>query len=184
MGILAVSMLLLCFIAGTAKSGGPQDYSLFNAIRRGDLALLVSHLREGTPLNVQTSDGTTPLMIAALHGTPEVLGLLLRHGADPNAVNKDGASALLFAAGDLHKVRLLIDGGAQVNVRTALGNTPLIAAASHSDNLSVVKLLLDKGADLHARNKNDVSALTAAVLASDADAVQFLLDRGAKPGPR
>ncbi len=183
MGILAVSMFLLCSIAGTAKSGDPQDYSLFNAIRRGDLALLASHLREGTPLNVQTADGTTPLMVAALHGTPEVLGLLLRHGADPNAVSKDGATALLFAAGDLHKVRLLIDGGAQVNVHSALGNTPLIAAASHGDNLSVVKLLLDKGADLHVRNKNDVSALTAAVLASDADAVQFFLDRGAKPGP-
>ena len=182
-GILAVSTFLLLTTVGPANSAGPQDYSLFNAIRCGDLALLASHLREGTPVNVQAPDGTTPLMVAALHGTPAALELLLRHGADPNAVNKDGASALLYAVGDLHKVRLLLDGGAQANVRSTLGNTPLIAAASHDDNLSVVKLLLEQGADLHARYKNEVSALTAAVLASDADAVQFLLDRGAKPGP-
>jgi ankyrin repeat protein len=179
--------VLACTVASLALpviaiADGPRDYALNSAIRRGDLAALKSHLREGAPVNMQTSEGTTPLMLAALYGTADVVRLLMDYGADPNAVDKNDASALLFAAGDLEKVRLLVDRGASVNARSALGNTPLIAAAAHSDNLEVVKLLIEKGADVHAKNVNNVSVLAAAVVASDAATVRFLLDQGCKPG--
>jgi ankyrin repeat protein len=179
--------VLACTVASLTlpvivKADGPRDYVLNGAIRRGDLAALKSHLREGAPVNVQTSEGTTPLMLAALYGTADTVRLLTEHGADPNAVDKNGASALLLAAGDLEKVRSLVERGANVNARSALGNTPLIAAAAHSDNLEVVKLLIENGADVHAKNVNNVSALAAAVVASDAATVRFLLDRGCKPG--
>ncbi len=179
--VLVASAVLILAIPGTAKPDGTQDHVLLSAVRRGDLKVLESHLREGAPVNVQTSEGTTPLMLAALYGTADTIRLLVDHGADPNAVDKNDASALLFAAGDLAKVRLLIDRGANVNAQSALGNTPLIAAAAHSDNLEVVKLLLEKGADVHAKNVNNVSALAAAVVASDAATVRFLLDQGCKP---
>ncbi|MEX0677784.1 MAG: ankyrin repeat domain-containing protein [Pirellulales bacterium] len=178
--VLAGAVVML-IVPGVAKPDGPQDHVLLSAIRRGDQALLESHLREGAPVNVRTSDGTTPLLLAALYGTPEAVRSLLDHGADPNAVNKNGASALVFAAGDSEKVRLLIDHGADVNARSALGNTPLVAAASHPGNLQVVKLLVDKGADVHSQNSNNVSALAAAVGANDAEAVRFFLDHGCKP---
>ena len=38
--------------AGIARADGPRDHALFGAIRSGDPALLESHLREGTPVNV------------------------------------------------------------------------------------------------------------------------------------
>ena len=176
---LAVLMLLL---PRNAQSDGPRDHGLLSAIRRGDLALLESHLREGAPVNVQTSEGTTPLMLAVLFGTSDTVRLLLEHGADPNAVDKSGASPLLFAAGELQKAQLLIGAGAKVNARSALGNTPLIAAAAHPDNLAVIKLLLDKGADANAANQNNVTALAAAVWAADAGTVCHLLNLGCKPG--
>ncbi len=180
--VIVVVVTLLGFAgAGVAGADGPREHVLLGAIRRGDLALLESQLREGTPPNVHTAEGTTPLMLAALYGTPEMVKLLLDHGADPNAVDKRGASALLFAVGDARKVEALLARGANVNARTSTGNTPLIAAAAYTDNLGVVKLLLDKGADLQSVNENNVSALAAAVYASDAKSVKFFLDQGCKP---
>jgi ankyrin repeat protein len=170
-----------CVIPRVATADGPLEHVLFRAIRHGDVALLESHLREGAPANVQTSDGTTPLLFAALYAAPDAVRLLLDHGADPNAANKAGAAPLLFAAGSFEKVRLLLDRGANVNAASALGNTPLIAAAAHPANLEVIKLLLDKGANVHAQNANHVSALAAAVLADDPAAVRFFLERGCKP---
>jgi ankyrin repeat protein len=167
--------------AGVANADGPREHALLGAIRRGEIALLESQLREGAPANAHTADGTTPLMVAALHGSPEMVKLLLDHGADPRAVDKRGASALLFAVGDARKVGLLLAQGADVNARTSTGNTPLIAAAAYTDNLEVIKLLLDKGADLQSVNSNNVSALGAAVYASDAKSVKFFLDQGCKP---
>ncbi len=83
-----VVMLVGFASTGVAIADGPREHALLGAIRRGDLALFESQLREGTPPNVHTADGTTPLMLAALYGTPEMLTLLLDHGADPNAVDK------------------------------------------------------------------------------------------------
>ena len=167
--------------AGIARADGPRDHALFGAIRSGDPALLESHLREGTPVNVQGADGMTPLALAALYGTADTVRLLLDHGADPNAVGQTGAGPLLLAAGDLEKVRLLVDRGADVNACSKLGNTPLISAAAYVGNLEVVKLLLDKGADPLAKNRNTITVLTSAVSANDAGMVRFLIARGCKP---
>jgi ankyrin repeat protein len=185
LGSLAVgisAMVLTLANSDVARSDGPVEHALFSSIRRGDQSLLASLLREGAPVNVHASDGTTPLMLATLHGAPDTVRLLLEHGADPNAANNSKATALLFAAGDLEKVRLLVDAGANVNARSSSGNTPLVAAAAHEGNLNVVKLLLNEGAELHAQNGNDVSVLGAAVIANDAGTVRFLLDQGYQQG--
>ena len=60
-----------------------QEHILFQAIRRGDTELLRGALRAGTPPDVRASDGTTPLMAAALHGSAEMVSALLDAGADP-----------------------------------------------------------------------------------------------------
>ena len=65
-------------------------------------------------------------MEAALHGTAEMVELLLQHGADPQATNDDGVTALIWGAGDADNVRLLIEHGADPNARSKLGNTPLM----------------------------------------------------------
>ena len=42
--------------------------------------------------------GLTPLIVAARHNHVEVIGYLLEHGADVNAVEVNGATALVWAA--------------------------------------------------------------------------------------
>lgn len=79
------------------------------------------------------------------------------------AKSTHGAAALFNAIvnGRLATVEALISAGANVNIRTVNGTTPLMVAASkgYSD---IVKLLLDNGADPRAKKADGVSALAIA----------------------
>jgi hypothetical protein len=79
------------------------------------------------------------------------------------AKSTHGAAALFNAIvnGRLATVEALISAGANVNIRTVNGTTPLMVAASkgYSD---IVKVLLDHGADPGAKKADGVSALAIA----------------------
>jgi len=55
-----------------------------------------------------------------------VVGLLLKAGADPNAQDENGNTALIEAAWDADAALLLIKAGAKVNARNKKAITPLI----------------------------------------------------------
>jgi ankyrin repeat protein len=126
------------------------------------------------------SDGITPLMYAALYGTVDEVRALLDAGANPNAKNDAGATALLWAVDDAAKTRLLIARGADVNVRSLDGRTPLMVAAAQAGSSEVLTLLLDKGADPNV-DLEDLTALGEAAYAGDVAAMQLLMARGADP---
>jgi ankyrin repeat protein len=174
---------LVAFAAQEARSDETQarrpEPLLFQAIRRGDSALVASLLRQGTPANLRGENGTTPLLLAARYRNAECVKLLLDHGADPNSANEEGATALHWGAGSLEVVRLLLERWADPRARTQLGNTPLISAAAYPGSGQVVKLLLEKGADPHAWNGEGDTALTQAVMARDLECVKLLAERGA-----
>ena len=71
---------------------------------------------------------------------------LLKMGADPNKHNDANATALMWAATNLEKTRLLLDHGADVNARSDDMRTPLMIAARRPGGAPIVKLLLDHGA--------------------------------------
>lgn len=75
--------------------------------------------------------------------------LLLKHGVDPNQLDKGGASPLHQAArlGNPEVTKALLQGGAQVNARFGAGGLPLHFAA-WSGNPEVVKLLLEYGSEI------------------------------------
>ena len=81
---------------------------------------------------------------AALNGEMEKVEELIGKGADPNKVDPDGRTALMFASFNGHTeiVRLLLDAGAEVGIRDALGRTALLYASTGPFAESV-KLLLD-----------------------------------------
>jgi len=75
------------------------------------------------------------------------LKTLLDVGAKVNAVNDDGQSALMLAAGDglVNNIRLLIQAGADINQRDKEGKTAL-RYAKENEHSAAIRLLISLGA--------------------------------------
>src|SRR6185503_20111147 len=90
-----------------------------------------------------------PVADAAMRGDAEAVRALIRSGADVNAAQGDGMTALHWAAmsGNRDIAFAVLTAGAMVDARTRLGDyTPLHLAAQES-RADVVALLLGAGAD-------------------------------------
>src|SRR4029453_17681225 len=106
--------------------------------------------------------------------------LLLANGAQVNASNDAGGTALMYAVDDVAKTKLLLEQrGADPNLRSGEGRTALLIAVANAGSYPVVKLLLEKGADAKARLPDGRGAMTLALTSLDPQMVQLLLDRGA-----
>jgi hypothetical protein len=102
----------------------------------------------------RSSDGWTPLHLAAFFGRDDAVTLLIDHGAplDANSTNALRNAPLHAAlAGNTLPVlvRRLVFAGADVTARDAHGNTPLHLAASRGYE-ALCDLLIARGADAHA----------------------------------
>jgi ankyrin repeat protein len=105
--------------------------------------------------------------------------LLLDRGAEVNATNAAGATALMRSAAYPDKVALLLERGADVQARSGLGNTALMLAARPWNSHRAVALLLACGADAKATNLFGATALMAAVAGGDETSVRLLIKHGA-----
>lgn len=75
-------------------------------------------------MSAADNGGFTPLINATISESLPVMSLLLELGAEVNARNKDGASAIHFAAGDgqVERIRILCDAGADLTLLSEAGS--------------------------------------------------------------
>ncbi len=88
--------------------------------REGMTEELVGFLDHGLPCDVQDVEGNTPLMLAAYHGHPATVRVLVEHGADVDLRNNRNQSPVAGALfkGEDEVVRLLIAAGADLDAGT------------------------------------------------------------------
>ena len=124
----------------------------------------------------------TPVADAAMHRDGAKLRVLLKQGADVNAAQGDGMTALHWAAqhGDLDETRILVYAGARLESVTRNGNYTPLHLAAKSGNTAVIRALLDAGANANAKTTSGgASPLHLAAAQGNPDAVSALLDKGA-----
>jgi ankyrin repeat protein len=148
--------------------------------------------------------GQTALMWAVAQKHPDVVAVLLAHGANvharsdvyalkkagdvPHPIPENqrafphgGDTALTFAArvGDAASAKLLVSGGANVNDADAWGMSAL-ALAAYNNHSDVAEVLLEHGADPNLAS-SEVPPLHTAILHRNDKLVSALLVRGAEP---
>ncbi|XP_065173145.1 ankyrin-3-like isoform X2 [Atheta coriaria] len=144
----------------------------------------------GSKVNEQVTQGLMPLHYAVWQRYYAAAQLLLTRGADVNAVDECGYSAMHLAAehGFMELVRLLLQCGAKVDYRktldddfprTHLCDEPL-RLAIRNKHMDVARLLLENGADPNKRYffGSEIN------LINDLDFLQLLLTFGADPDSR
>jgi len=161
----------------------PRAVALINTLRMDRQAFLAAVSADPKLLNARGPEGSTPFLYAVLYTDASTLEALIGLGADPNRHNDAGSTALMWAAFDVEKAKVLLAHGANVNARSDDERTPLMVAASRPGGAPVVKLLLDQGANPNPTPNPSVqsSPLLEASLAGDAESMRLLLEHGAEP---
>lgn len=138
-------------------------------------AALLLALTGSTPLN-------SPVADAAQRGDLEVVRELLRSGADVNAAQGDGMTALHWAAerGDVELGEVLLYAGANVEAGTRIGRYTPLHVAAREGREEFVRLVLDAGANPSATTTNSgTSPLHLAAASGVAGSIEALLAAGA-----
>lgn len=89
-------------------------HRIFDLARDGGTSALSAYLRSGVPVDLTDPAGNTLLMLAAYHGRPETVQLLIDAGADLDRANDRGQTPLagVVFKNDLDVLRLLARAGA------------------------------------------------------------------------
>jgi ankyrin repeat protein len=116
-------------------------------------------LQSGAKVDAPDHRGV-PLLLSTGFFDPTVTTILLDAGADTNAVDREGETALMKASGHGGKetVKVLIEHHADVNRKDVKGRTALMHAAAGYDS-DAIPLLLENGADPNVRDNEGKSAL-------------------------
>ena len=123
------------------------------------------------------------LLDAARNGRTETVKALVAEGANVNAKDEDGDTALMYvcAYGVTDVARALVDAGADVNAKNKNGQTALMRAARSARRFghAVVAMLVNAGANVDVQDKDGHTALTLAAQDAAADTVKLLVNAGA-----
>lgn len=92
--------------------------------------------------NLQTNDGTTPLLLAVSLGKLDIAKKLIKFGVDINKCDNEGNSPLHLSCffGYIELSKLLIENGANILQKTQKGNFPM-ALAVNNEHHEIVKYL-------------------------------------------
>lgn len=151
---------------------------LMLAVKEGKHNIINRIVAAKPKVNVRNAFGETALMLAALKGDAQTVGVLLEKGA---MLNHSGWTPLMYAAlnNRMDVARVLIARGAEVNAAADNGTTPLMMAAREG-HLQMVLLLLEHNANVNHHTQFGYSALSVAKDRKMHEVVNLLIKAGAE----
>src|SRR5690606_12194430 len=126
----------------------------------------------------------SPVADAAMRGDAETIVQLLQRGADVNAAQGDGMTALHWAAerDNVRMAEVLVAAGADLEPTTRIGGYVPLHVAAREGNEAMVRWLLEAGAPVdRLTTETRATALHMAASAGDPAVVAALLEHGADP---
>jgi quinoprotein dehydrogenase-associated probable ABC transporter substrate-binding protein len=160
---------------------------LISAVRYGFVPVVGALLdSKGSDANFADRNGWTPLMWASWGDNPQMLNLLLKHGAKLDATDVDGLTPMAIASqnGKIKSAMALLAAGADVNAPVAKGAyTPLMLAAIAGSS-DLADSLIQHGAKVNATNSGGLTALMIAAAGNRSAVVTVLLKSGADVNAR
>ena len=170
----------------------------FQDIRKAiktDKLKTVKKLVEADPaiVNIQNSDGETPLFVAVHEEHPEIVTYLIENGADVNHKStKDGWTVLHIACflKNAEIINILLDNNVDINVTSNTGATPLYLVCEHGTHheiaIDIIYDLLLAAEELgvldeyiNKKEEHGYFPLYVACKNGDNDIVELLLEKGA-----
>jgi ankyrin repeat protein len=141
--------------------------TIFEAAATGKINNVIRLLaRDPDLVNAFADDGFQPLGLACFFGHSDVAEYLVKAGANVNSKSQSRLKVAPIqsaaAGGHVKIVKLLLDYGADPNIREQGGFAPLHAAAQNGDE-EMIRMLLFRGADLNIASDNGKTALDLAM---------------------
>ena len=188
--LFATLLALLCTPALAQTAPTAEEIRIYaglhEAAAKGDVAEIEKLVKEGERINIQDARSRTPLHVAVYLKRHDAARLLLKLGANPNALEIDRYDIVTIAAvaNDPEMLKIALDGGASTrNVTSRYDGTALIAAA-HLGHADVVKMLIAAKASLNHVNNLGWTALMESIVLGNGgknhtDTLRALVDAGA-----
>lgn len=129
--------------------------ALAAAVVHGNVKNVETLLARGAKVDSRVTSNRIPvLFFAAWRQDPVLAKMLIDAGADPNATDASGSTALMWSAysdyGDPATTRVLVEAGAKIDARNKAGESAITWARRRGDN-AIVRFLLTNGARDEAR---------------------------------
>lgn len=195
-GFSEIAELLLANDADVKARNDSEITPLHTAVYGGKIECVKLLIKHGADaVNNVWKHNYTLLHMSAMRNDSPIMKVLIKAGADINAVKENGTAVIHDAARwmSYEALELLIKEGADVNVRNDEAETPLMILCEHASYNKIrngvkyrrpeeiAKLLIDAGADLDLKSDNEEwTALHSAVWFGHESLVKLLLDSGAK----
>lgn len=148
-------------------------------------------LDRGAKPNARTNNGLTPLMVAAGHGDARAVRLLLARGAEVDARDDLGRTALYCSvsdpttdderAGGATVAAALLKSGATLSTIDSSRDRTLLMEAALAGYERLTRGCIAAGQDVNARDRDGMSSLLFACAGGQLSVVDLLLSAGADP---
>ncbi|CAD5216877.1 unnamed protein product [Bursaphelenchus okinawaensis] len=176
---------LKSFVPTKKQLGTEDSFTLFSAVITGHKKHVKKMIKLNAEVNVQNTEGWTPLMYAMSNGCSDAATVLLQSGANPLALNYKGMMALGLGAayghcgtmrnffkviqetkGTIHLINI-------INTRDANSKTPLHYAAENR-HWKAIELLVEQGASADIKDAEGNTPLLLAVKTKSEMALKYM----------